>query len=126
MPGKKWLFCFFHITDIWVLSVVTRCVHTCLFKQNICKQLESMVPTSFAFILRAHSELSILPKDGLNVFFHVYELAHTVGIDSEYLAIDTPQALTNLMCVYIYTYIYTQIYKYNVCIYIYIYTYTQS
>ena len=88
--GKKWLFCFFHITDIWVLSVVTRCVHTCLFKQNICKQLDSMVPTSFAFILRAHSELSILPKDALNVFFHVYELAHTVGIDSEYLAVDTP------------------------------------
>ena len=49
-----------------------------------------MVPTSFAFILRAHSELSILPKDALNVFFHVYELAHTVGIDSEYLAVDTP------------------------------------
>ena len=49
-----------------------------------------MVPTSFAFILRVHSELSILPKDVLNVFSRVYELAHTVGIDLEYLAIETP------------------------------------
>ena len=41
--GKKWLFCFFRITDIWVLSVVARCVHMCLFKQNICEFARKML-----------------------------------------------------------------------------------
>lgn len=43
-------------------------------------------------------EKSILPLDVvLNLFFHMCELTHTVGIDSEYMTIDTPLVLMNQM-----------------------------